>query len=63
MLVVLILHILVYTTMQPEQLNSFLTVSPDSEFPLENIPFGAVFSKQQPAQKYLATRIGTFFIM
>jgi hypothetical protein len=49
--------------MEPEQLTSFLEIPESSEFPLENIPFGAVFLKQQPAHRFLATRIGKYPFM
>ena len=52
-------HILLSPMMQAEGLNSFLDVSPDSEFPLENIPFGAASLKDSPQNIFLATRVGT----
>ncbi len=58
MLVVLFIihHIL---AMQAETATSFLVGVDNSEFPLENIPFGVVSTKQNPASKFTATRIGT----
>lgn len=60
MLVVLIIihHILAAQTMEVETLTSFLEGADQSEFPLENIPFGIVSSKQHPELKFPATRIG-----
>jgi len=63
MLFLIILHIFIYTTMQPEQTTSFLEVAENSEFPIENIPFGAVFLKQNTQQRFLATRIGIKMFM
>ena len=42
------LHILLFSPMQAEGLTSFVEVSNDSEFPLENIPFGALLPKPPP---------------
>lgn len=60
MLVVLFIihHILAAQAMEVETLTSFLEGADQSEFPLENIPFGIVSSKQHPDQKFAATRIG-----
>lgn len=43
--------------MEPQSLKSFLDISQDSEFPLENIPFG-VYSRKGHPHKRPATRIG-----
>lgn len=60
MFVVLIFihHILITYSMQAESLTSFLPVPEDSDFPLENIPFGVVSLKNNPTDKFTATRIG-----
>lgn len=60
MLVVLIIihHILAAQAMQAEALTSFLEGVDNSEFPLENIPFGIVSNKQHPQHKFPATRLG-----
>ena len=45
------------------QLTSFLSVAEDSDFPLENIPFGVVSTRSNPDDRFAATRIGkTSFI-
>lgn len=63
MLVVLIIihHILFIDSMEIECPSSFLEVDHDHDFPLENIPFGVISPKQQPHNKFIATRIGTFW--
>lgn len=48
--------------MQAETLTSFISGADDSEFPLENIPFGIASTKQTPGEKFAATRIGDFVI-
>jgi hypothetical protein len=65
MLVVLIIihHILAAQPMEVETLTSFLEGADQSEFPLENIPFGIVSSKQHPELKFSATRIGTTLVI
>lgn len=40
------------------ELESFLEVSENSEFPLENIPFGVFSRTNLPQDKRPATRIG-----
>ncbi len=61
MLVVLFIihHIFTALAMQAETLSSFLTGTDDSEFPLENVPFGVASHKQNHNNKFTATRIGT----
>ena len=49
--------------MQAETLTSFLPGADDSEFPLENIPFGIASRKQTPNDKFAATRIGTSLLI
>lgn len=49
--------------MEVEALSSFLEVSPDSEFPLENIPFGVYSHKDTPNDKRPATRIGIYIFI
>jgi hypothetical protein len=51
-------HIFLVQTMQAENLTSFLSGVDDSEFPLENIPFGIAARRQTPNDKFAATRIG-----
>ena len=40
------------------ELSSFLEVHENSEFPLENVPFGVYSRKNLPEDKRPATRIG-----
>ena len=64
MFVVLIIihHIFLGQAMQAETLTSFITGADNSEFPLENIPFGIASTKQTPNEKFAATRIGDLVI-
>ena len=54
----IIYHIFLTTTMQAEHLVSFIPGADDSQFPLENIPFGVASRKNCPNEKFAATRIG-----
>lgn len=54
----LILHILFITVMEVEKTNSFFAIPKDTDFPLENIPFGVASHKTTQKVKYCATRIG-----
>jgi hypothetical protein len=45
------------------QLISFLNVAEDSDFPLENIPFGVVSASSNPNDRFPATRIGNTSFM
>lgn len=58
MLIWLYLFNILKQIMEVEALQSFLEVAPESEFPLENIPFGVGSLKTSPHDKRPATRIG-----
>ena len=60
---VYLISLLKICIMQPEPLVSFIPVSENSEFPLENIPFGVFSPKDRPDYQRPATRIGINFIM
>src|SRR5206468_10589238 len=42
-------------------LRSFIEVAPDSDFPIQNLPFG-VFSTENAAQKRVGVAIGDFIL-
>ncbi len=52
------LVIFILLTNMQVQHKSFLGVPEDSDFPLENIPFGVVSTKSNPNDRFPATRIG-----
>jgi fumarylacetoacetase len=51
-----------FSSSQAKILQSFLPVSKDSHFPIQNIPFGIYSPKSAPNQKHICIAIGDYVL-